>query len=157
MGETQAVEKVAIWIGVDVAEQLASQNAAELPKSHIAVAASVDFAAVMVAVEAAAKAAIAVAASVAAAGSPGNYIVAAAAADREIAAAVAVVEAIEEEEVPILAVVPDFATAKVVHIPEHKMAMKLVNNQTSWHSSCIAHCFPHCTAAATVEPLQEIE
>jgi predicted regulator of amino acid metabolism with ACT domain len=156
MGEIQAVEKVAIWIGVDVAEQLASQNAAELPKSHIAVVANVDSAAVMVAVEAAAKAATDVAANVDAAGSPGNYIVAAAAADREIAAAAAV-EVIEKEEVPILAVVPDFATAKVVHIPDHKMAMKLVNNQTSWHSSCIAHCFPHCTAAATVEPLQEIE
>lgn len=133
---------------------MASQIAAGLPESHIAVAVSVYSAAVMVAVEAAAKTAIDVAANADAVVSPGSYIAAAvAAADTDIVAVVAA-EAIDE--VPILAVVPDFATAKVVHIPAHKMALKLENNQTSSYNSCIAHYFPHCIAAATEAPLQEI-
>lgn len=155
MAATQAVERVVIWIGVDVAELLVSQIAGVLPKSHIAVAVSVYSAAAMVAVEAAAKTAIDVAANVDAVVSPGNYIAAAVAAvDTNIAAVVAA-EAIEA--VPILAVVPEFATAKGVHIPEHKMALKLENNQKSSYNSCIAHYFPHCIAAAIEAPLQEIE
>jgi hypothetical protein len=158
MAARQAVERVVIWIGVDVAELLVSQIAGVLPKSHIAVAVSVYSAAAMVAVEAAAKTAIDVAANVDAVVSPGNYIAAAVAAvDTNIAAAVAAVAAEAIEAVPILAVVPEFATAKVVHIPERKMALKLENNQKSSYNSYIAHYFPHCIAAAIEAPLQEIE
>lgn len=126
--------------------------AAELPKSRIAVAVSVYSAAAMVAVEVAAKTAIDVAANVDAVGSPGNYIAAGvAAADTDIVA----VEAIEE--VLILAVVPNFATEKVVHIPEHKMALEPENNQTNSYNSYIAHYCRHCIAAAIEAPSQEIE
>jgi hypothetical protein len=134
---------------------LASQIAAGLSKSRIAVAVSVQSAAVMAAVEAAAKIAIDVAANVDAVGSPENYIAAAvAAADTDIVAVVAV-EAIEDAL--ILAVVPEFATEKVVHIPEHKMALKPENNQTNSYNSCIAHYCRHCIAAATEAPSHEIE
>lgn len=135
---------------------MASQIAAELPKSHIAVAVNVDSAAVRVAVEAAAKTAIDVAANVDAVVSPGNYTAAAVAvADTDIAAAVVAAEVIEEA--PILAVVPKFATAKVVHNPERKMVLKLENNQTSSYSSYTARYFQRCIAAANEAPLREIE
>jgi hypothetical protein len=131
---------------------LANRTADGLPKNRIAVAVNVDSAAVMIAVEAAATTAIDVAANVDAVESPGYYTVAAvAAADTDIVA----VEAIEE--VLILAVVPEFATVKVVHIPEHMMVLKLENNQTNSYNSCIAHYCRHCIAAATEAPLQEIE
>lgn len=131
---------------------MASRIAAELPKNHIAVAVDTDSAAVRFAVEAAATTAIGVAADVDAVVSPVNYT--AAVADTDIVA-VAAAEAIEEVLIP--AAVPKFATAEVVHIREHKMALSLENNQTSSYNSYTARYFQHCIAAATGAPLQEIE
>lgn len=140
---------------------MASQIAAGLPKSHIAVAVNVGSAAVRVAVEAAAKTAIDVAANVDAVVSPGSYTAAAAVAvaDTDIVAVVAVVVAAAEaiEEALILAVVPESATAKVVHNPERKMVLSLANNQTSSYSSYTEHYFQHCIAAANEVLLREIE
>lgn len=109
----------------------------------------------MIAVEAAAKTGIDVAANADAVVSPGSCTAAAVAADDTDIVAVGAAGAIEE--VLILAVVLEFATAKVVHIPEHKMELKLENNQTSSYNSCIAHYCRHCIAAATEAPLQAID